>query len=358
MQADKNTLDIAVERFAPVYVFHPSERYFPLRFPTFVAGCSLQKVNAETGKTETLKSYPNVTVEDLINPDIDAGLNVDNAVTRGPSSSIFLEIKDVHMVYGTITGPEQAIHYVYVSTVVVDETTLYLDLLFNLLYGFNCMSGDDHAFDSEYVVVRVLVTENEMVLKSMWTSRHGGGGWYTKSELSFVDDTHPISYVALGSHANYNSPGLHRRMWGFGNDICASNAATVFRPAYLIVPKPGDADFPGDATVNYMAYPGLTSSIGSGSYLMAWKPRFLDTIQTPPEKASDDTSRFIKKQVPNIGDITFYSVVCLLLLVVVLECVILATNTKSIGNATWQQLLILSLTFIAGIFATDAHLLL
>jgi hypothetical protein len=358
----------AIETFAPVYVFHPDERYLPLRFPTYVEGCSLMRKvpavpptaaclsNNTCGEhSETLVAFPNLTVRDLVNPDILSPHR------DAPVDNIYLKIVDTQMVYGTpLNAPPdiRAVHYVYVFTVVVDAATVYLDLLFNLLYAYNCMAGDDHEFDSEYVIVRVAVREGGMTLVSMWTSRHGGGCWNTANQLTFdtnpATKSSPVVYVALGSHANYIIPGIQRRLWGFGNDICATQRCNVFRPDFVRVPKRNDADFPGDSSVDFMAYPAQTSP-QSGSVLTAWKPKCLNTIETPPPKASDDTAHFIKHTVPHIGDYTFYAVLGGVLCVCALEILIFTKNTKSMGNATWQQLFVVALSFLTGAVATYAH---
>ncbi len=370
---DVNMLHEAVTNFAPVYVFHPNERYFPLTFPKYVEGCSLQKKDNATGASVTLKTREQLTLADLTDVKVDPLLDV----ARGPNTEIFLKVEDPDMVYGMPINTEaaQAVHYVYTSIVQVDNDETYIDMLFNFLYGFNCMAGDDHTFDSEYVIVRVKVTappvnstENSnapsapsMTFVAMWTSRHGGGGWYTADKVKMVDKTHPVSYVALGSHANYISPGIQRRLWGFGNDVCASSpdprcAPTLFQPNYTLVPKPTDASFPGDASVEFMAYTGKTCE--KDGFLMAWKPRFLNTIQTPPQKASDDTAQFVKQQIPGVGNYTFYGVLLTLTVVIGLQMYIFARNTKSVGHATWQQLLVIVLCFTAGVIATYSHMLL
>lgn len=372
---DDEMLHDAVINFAPAYVFHPDERYFPLTFPKYVRGCSLQKKDNVTKTTTTLKDQATLTLADLTDVKVDPLLDV----KLGPNTQIYLKIEDPDMVYGMpINTPDstpKAVHYVYTTIVQVDSDHTYIDMLFNLLYGFNCMAGDDHTFDSEYVIVRVKVTPTivdaasqspgkaaiNMTFVAMWTSRHGGGGWYTADKIKMVDKTHPVSYVALGSHANYIGPGVQRRLWGFGNDVCASSpdpcgAPTLFQPKYTLVPKPTDASFPGDATVDYMAYTGKTCE--KDGFLMAWKPRFLNTIQTPPQKASDDTAQFVKQQIPGVGNYTFYGVLLTLTLVMGLQMYIFSRNTKSIGHATWQQLLVIVLCFTAGVISTYSHMLL
>jgi len=363
--SDTNNTDDIIERaiatFAPVYIFHPHEKYLPLRFETYVKGCSLMRRRPAADACPcdvVVRAYPNVTLDDLTNATLDAALDVHH----GPTDQIFLKIEDSAMMYGTpLASPQPAVQYVYVTSVTLDDgaSGTYIDMLFNLLYGFNCMAGDDHEFDSEYVVVRVAVGAGALDLVSMWTSRHGGGTWVPKNHLQFVDDTHPVSYVALGSHANYVSPGVQRRLWGFGNDMCADvetvtrQSRGFFAPEAIRVAKPSDVDFPAPT---YMAYPGLTSN--AGSRLLTWSPRYLNTIQPPPPKASDDTTVFIKKQMPGIGNTVFLGVVALLGLALFTEIVVLFRNTKSLPHATWQHSLLFLFTFGAGVFATYAHLLL
>lgn len=365
MTTDDIIIDRAIATFAPVYIFHPHEKYLPLRFETYVKGCSLMRrqpaaaANATCACDLVVRAYPDVTLADLTDATLDAALDVQ----RGPTDQIFLKIQDSDMMYGTpLTSPQPAVQYVYVTSVTLDDgaSGTYLDMLFNLLYGFNCMAGDDHEFDSEYVVVRITArADGALEFVSMWTSRHGGGSWISKNDIQFVDGTHPVSYVALGSHANYVSPGVQRRLWGFGNDICSDvkhatrQSRGFFAPEAIRVAKPSDADFPEPTT--YMAFPGLTSN--AGSRLLTWSPRYLNTIQPPPPKASDDTTMFIKKQMPGIGNTVFLGVVALLGLALFTEIVVLFRNTKSLPHATWQHSLLFIFTFSAGVFATYAHLL-
>ena len=360
---DDSIIERAIETFAPVYIFHPQEKYLPLRFETFVRGCSLMRRKASVcDPSVVVRSFPNVTLESLTDPSVDADLDV----SRGPTDQLYLQIEDSNMMYGTpLTSAVPAVHYVYASTVHVDggASGTFIDLLFNLLYGFNCMSNDDHEFDSEYVIVRVHVAPDgdapPLGFISMWTSRHGGGTWVSKNELQFVNDTHPVSYVALGSHANYVSPGVQHRLWNFGNDFCSDvkhptpASPFFFAPQSIRVSKPTDPGFP--APTPYMAFTGLTSR--TGSRLLTWSPRYLNSIQPPPPKASDDTTVFIKKQVPGIGNFVFLGVVILLCLALCSEIVVLVRNTKSLRNATWQHSLLFAFTFSAGVFSTYAHLL-
>jgi hypothetical protein len=365
MVVDDSVIERAIETFAPVYIFHPQEKYLPLRFETFVRGCSLMRRGASASvPSVVVRSFPNLTLESLTDSSVDADLDV----SRGPTNQLFLQIEDSNMMYGTpLTSSAPAVHYVYASTVEVDGGTggTFIDLLFNLLYGFNCMSGDDHEFDSEYVIVRVHVSvadndaASSLQFISMWTSRHGGGMWVSKQDLQFVNDTHPVSYVALGSHANYVSPGVQHRLWNFGNDFCSDvkhptpASPFFFAPQSIRVSKPTDPGFP--APTSYMAFTGLTSRVGSR--LLTWSPRYLNSIQTPPPKASDDTTVFIKKQVPGIGNFVLLGVVILLCLALCSEVVVLVRNTKSLRNATWQHSLLFAFTFSAGVFSTYAHLL-
>jgi hypothetical protein len=47
-----------------------------------------------------------------------------------------------------------------------------------------------------------------------------------------------------------------------------------------------------------------------------------------------------------------------LTVVIGLQMYIFARNTKSVGHATWQQLLVIVLCFTAGVIATYSHMLL
>ena len=75
-----------------------------------------------------------------------------------------------------------------------------------------------HQGDWEHITVRVANTD-EPTLISAYVSAHGlnNGGWALpgdgSSSLRLNSNGNPIIYSAIGSHASYTSPGIHKQAW-------------------------------------------------------------------------------------------------------------------------------------------------
>lgn len=97
---------------------------------------------------------------------------------------------------------------------------IYIDLVYIVTFTWNG-TLEEHAFDKEEIVIRLRKEENtEYKITRIFGSAHGNGFWFLvdKNEIEFENDQ-PIMYSANESHAMYNKARLHKRIFGFGNDI-------------------------------------------------------------------------------------------------------------------------------------------
>ena len=92
----------------------------------------------------------------------------------------------------------------------------YIDLIYIVTFTWNG-TLEEHAFDKEEVIIRVKYNGTDELFR-VYGSAHGNGMWFNKDTLDF-DNDRLIMYSANESHAMYNKPRVHKRMFGFGNDV-------------------------------------------------------------------------------------------------------------------------------------------
>lgn len=101
---------------------------------------------------------------------------------------------------------------------------IYIDLTYIVTFSWNG-TAEEHAFDKEEVIIRLEKnTNNEYEIIRIFGSCHGNGMWWHRSEMDVDNDSNKIIiYSANESHAMYNEPRLHKRIFGFGNDVCGND---------------------------------------------------------------------------------------------------------------------------------------
>ena len=146
----------------------------------------------------------------------------------------------------------------------------YIDLIYIVIFAWNG-TLEEHGFDKEEVVVRVKINGLNNELIRVFGSAHGNGMWFNKDRLDFYDGR-VIMYSANESHAMYNKPRLHKRMFGFGNDVTSKDKK--WEPSeFVIINNPNDdvkiynkeGEIKGD--FNYFK---VNKKIGYGSNYQLW----------------------------------------------------------------------------------------
>lgn len=94
----------------------------------------------------------------------------------------------------------------------------YIDLVYIVTFTWNG-TLEEHAFDKEEIIIRLIKKDNEYKVLRVFGSAHGNGYWYLvdKNDVEF-ENGHPVMYSANESHAMYNRPRLYRRIFNFGSD--------------------------------------------------------------------------------------------------------------------------------------------
>jgi len=101
-----------------------------------------------------------------------------------------------------------------------------------------CVSISDHEGDWEHITVELDFATN--VRRVYFAAHDNEGAWYDTNEILWANDngdlsstynrathTHPIVYVAKGSHASFPSSGVFIRQGGFANDYTTNNGPLI-----------------------------------------------------------------------------------------------------------------------------------
>lgn len=194
-----------IREFAPIFFFHPDEKYGPMDPGEF-----LKKVRVSgVGKIQNLENfdYSGLPADsDLVAPfPITQPVSSESAALfwQHGSSPLLGELPRNHA-WSLI---EYWIHLPF------NETGLWLGL-------------GDHQGDWEGVAL--LFRDSEVA--ALYTSRHEGGAWLCPDEIEWTEGApgrgRPVFYSALGTHATYAKAGrFARNFLGIGDDLTAKGVA-------------------------------------------------------------------------------------------------------------------------------------
>lgn len=208
-------MDALIRKFMPYVYFHPDERHFPVTVDEYLAQCAL--INPTTRQPVPLGPLTN-TVMDQLPPD---QCTHNLALIGGTSNPL------VH---------NHAFDARVPILVHVVRTAACMYIQYILFYAYNgstsILNGalylGAHEADIENVTATVVNGEC-----TGWHLSHHG-------EESLAQSGHV--YVARGSHANYASPGAHRRIYGCAYDMTSDRGVCWHPENYLVLHDP---DTPG-----------------------------------------------------------------------------------------------------------------
>ncbi len=183
-------------RYAPVLYFHPAEIFRPQPVDVIVERARLRQTRRLWFDVNVLL---NLDVLDLLRFESDESHFLD--VWYGDDGGSAYTNYSAHQAYyesvlsPATGGPPVAVY----AHVVRDEDPDHITIQYWMLYFYNDWFNK-HEGDWEMVQV-VLTAEGE----PEWVvlSQHHGGTRRAWANAPTEEDTHPVAYVALGSHANY-----------------------------------------------------------------------------------------------------------------------------------------------------------
>lgn len=182
-----------IEKYIPVWIFHPNERIFPMCINTYVSFSQLKLGNGTIISTENFDDWVNTTPPEIqivstLVPELQQMTIDDNC----PVYVFYVE-----------KGDDVFISY-------------YLFYRSNpaplCILGCECCCGY-HEADLEHVQVHL----RNKKLERVYYSKHSGGNWVDKNNL-IIQNEKPVVYVALNSHACYERAGMFSRIGGLVPD--------------------------------------------------------------------------------------------------------------------------------------------
>jgi hypothetical protein len=187
--------------FEPVTHFDPAESFLPTKVQSFVADSALEQLvggswivadpDPEPGDLPTSAGTSWRLNQRSCSPAAALGGLACYAAASDQGSGGLA-------VYGRVAydGDRIVLQYWY----------FYYDDVYS--YPFAPPGSFWQAHEGDWEVVNVVLSSDEQPL-SVAYSQHCLGQQRQWADLKPLDDTHPVVYVALGSHANYFEPGVH-----------------------------------------------------------------------------------------------------------------------------------------------------
>jgi hypothetical protein len=190
-------------KYQPVTYFTPGEAFRPTTVETFVADSTLERFVPALGDWVPVDPAP--TVESL--PTAGAGWRL-NQRTCSPAAgsagaACYAAAWGVHDAPSTIYGRVARLE----TRIVVQYWFFYYDDF----YPYNPLTPDViwQAHEGDWEVMNVVLSRQDEEPLFVGYSQHCNGRTRAWSQTPRWRGHHPVVYVALGSHANYFSPGEH-----------------------------------------------------------------------------------------------------------------------------------------------------
>ena len=192
--------DQLLRMYQPVLVFDPVERFRPARVDEFVHDSTLERFDGSSWQVVDSNPQPNTL------PTGGGGFRL-NQQGCSPASQLggldcYAAAIPAHerpdTVYGQVVRTETA--------VVLEYWFFYYDDVYSYFYPPSDVIWQSHEGDWESVAI--VLSPSETPLEAAY-SQHCLGQRRPWAGTQRVDGTHPVAYVAVGSHATYFTPGIH-----------------------------------------------------------------------------------------------------------------------------------------------------
>jgi hypothetical protein len=187
--------------YQPVTVFDPAERFRPTKVQSFVSDADLERLEAGSWTVVDTDPEPG----DLPGPGTGTWrLNQDSCSPSGTLGGLSCYADAAAIASGKSTVYGRVAHVA--DAIVLQYWFFYYDDVYSYFYPPSDLLWQAHEGDWE--VVNVVLTPEEQPIEVGY-SQHCLGQRLEWAAAPRVEDTHPLVYVAAGSHANYPTPGLH-----------------------------------------------------------------------------------------------------------------------------------------------------
>jgi hypothetical protein len=187
-------MDDLVQKYKPIIIFHPNEKYFPSSMEYMIQNASLYN------KGELVSKIGKITIEQM---ETNAGTNL-KIDSNHYSGQLTKENMDGIPIYVKVKENDK--YY---------EITYIVYFMYN--YGYNICGKlvGDHDSDLEHI--SVLINKESLDMIAIYYSYHSEGLWVYKKNVP-MKNGHPIVWCAKDSHAFYPYSKPHFRVFCFAND--------------------------------------------------------------------------------------------------------------------------------------------
>jgi hypothetical protein len=220
-----------LKTYEPVLVFHPAEALRPTKVQSFVADSELERFTGTSSQQLVLDPFWTV-----VDPDPEPGelgslapgrYRLDQvgchayAPLAGAAcyTAAWAEGSGGDAVYGRVVHTE--------TQIVLQYWLFYYDN--PLLLPATPFGTFWQSHEGDWELVNVVLDSSGEPLEAAY-SQHCSGQRKAWAAVEKVDGTHPVAYVALGSHANYFAPGAGPLGTTPINPACIPPQVSVFLP--------------------------------------------------------------------------------------------------------------------------------
>ena len=181
-------------------VFDPAEQFRPARVNRFIRDSTLELFDGSSWQVVESDPKPNTLPRD-------GGIFRLNQRACSPAAPLggldcytasVAEPGPPSTVYGHVVRSDRAI--------VLEYWLFYYDNLYSYFYPPSDVIWQSHEGDWESLAI--VLSPGGIPVEAAY-SQHCGGQHRDWAAVQHVDGTHPVAYVAIGSHASYFAPGLH-----------------------------------------------------------------------------------------------------------------------------------------------------
>lgn len=217
------TPDQQAAEFAPFLHFTKGEKFYPTSVDYIIGSCIL--INRTT--KATVDAAPTA---DTLGNYVDTNLFLSNKL--GTLDAIAADYASKASTIG---------YYVYFHVAAINSSSTVIQYWF--FYVYNNGPLNNHQGDLE--VVEVFLDGSGTPVRAVY-SQHGSGENAAWGDVELYDNTHPVVYVAQGSHANYFRS--YQGKIGVENDVVGSDGISIMPSNLTLVSldtMPGWLNFQG-----------------------------------------------------------------------------------------------------------------
>ncbi len=213
--ADSSEQEIA-SRFAPNLQFVAGEKFFPIGVEYHISN-SILKLKS-TGGDQVISSSP--TIEEISN---------------FPSGDYYLDnrLGGLDEIYSDYSAKKESLSPMIYSRVSpgYDPGRDTIVVQYWFFYAFN--EGPLNEHEGDWEMIQVVLDQSGSNPISASYSQHLSGQTAVWNDVEKTDGTHPIVYVAMGSHANYFRS--YQGNFGFESDIVGGNGELIQHDRFEII---------------------------------------------------------------------------------------------------------------------------